>query len=55
MKCNCLEDLKTKQLSYTMTISHEPIGRKKQTKINILGSFCPFCGVSLKEEHHAAD
>jgi hypothetical protein len=38
------------QLSYAVTIEHEPIGRKKQTKINILGSYCPFCGVSLKEE-----
>ncbi len=38
------------QLGYAVTINHEPIGRKKQTKINLLGSFCPFCGERIKKE-----
>lgn len=32
------------QLTYPVIISHEPIGRKKQTKLNMAGSYCPFCG-----------
>lgn len=38
------------QLGYTMTIKHEPVGRKKETKLNILGNYCPFCGEKLLQE-----
>jgi hypothetical protein len=39
------------QLTYPVTIKHEPIGRKKQTAISLLGSFCPFCGERIKKGH----
>lgn len=35
------------QLSYPVTITHDPIGRKKKTEINIMGEFCPFCGEKI--------
>ena len=31
-------------LSIPANISHEPIGRKKMTAINVIASHCPFCG-----------
>ncbi|WP_138751145.1 hypothetical protein [Paenibacillus sinopodophylli] len=37
-------------LSTPITITHEPIGRKKSTNINMTISYCPFCGKSAKEE-----
>lgn len=37
------------QLCYPMTINHAPIGRKKKSSISLLGSYCPFCGESIRK------
>lgn len=38
------------QLSYPVTITHEPIGRKTKTTINFTGKYCPFCGKAYEQE-----
>ena len=30
--------------SVPVTVTHEPIGRKKTTKTHLIVSYCPFCG-----------
>ena len=41
------------QMTYPVTIIHEPIGRKTKTTINFTGKYCPFCGIAYDTE--AAD
>jgi hypothetical protein len=48
-ECIIFESGVPTQLCYPITIKHDPIGRKKQTTINMLGSFCPFCGEAIKK------
>lgn len=33
------------ELAIPFAIEHEPIRRKKTTVVNIIATYCPFCGV----------
>lgn len=38
------------QAAGSVTITHEPVGRKTKTTVNVCYRYCPFCGEKYEKE-----